>query len=346
MFVQAENWNRYRGSRVRPYRQDWPNRRKTGFTLVELLVVIAIIGILIGLLLPAVNAARESARRSSCSNNMRQIALAVCTYESAMHQYPMNWGVVSSAGTPTTSATVNSSAPIGVSWLAAILPQLDMGTLYNQLSLSQPGQLLTVNSASFYAVGYTNSSLGINNVQAATTPISTFICPSDKGTNPGNQAMTLAGSVLAITNYKSCAGSNWAITYSTSANADGPQNSWPVGRNNGLTDGLDHGNGLICRGGAAGTSSLSALGAPFLTANMDVRDGASKTIMMGEAIPQYCGWSLWFWFDGATATCGVPMNMYRYMTTLAANDWKHNYGFASRHPGARTSPVAMAASTI
>lgn len=58
-----------------------PARR--GFTLVELLVVIAIIGILVGLLLPAVQAAREAARRMSCSNNMRQVCLAIANFESA-----------------------------------------------------------------------------------------------------------------------------------------------------------------------------------------------------------------------------------------------------------------------
>lgn len=68
------------------------SKRPSGFTLVELLVVIAIIGILVGLLLPAVQAAREAARRMSCSNNMKQLGIALHNYDTAYKQYPTQWG--------------------------------------------------------------------------------------------------------------------------------------------------------------------------------------------------------------------------------------------------------------
>ena len=69
-----------------------PRNKRPGFTLVELLVVIAIIGVLVGLLLPAVQAAREAARRMSCSNNFKQLGLAIHNYHAAFKQLPQQGG--------------------------------------------------------------------------------------------------------------------------------------------------------------------------------------------------------------------------------------------------------------
>ncbi len=104
--------------------------RPRGFTLVELLVVIAIIGVLVGLLLPAVQAAREAARRMSCSNNIRQCGLAVLNYESTYKMIPTGIGGTggpSSINNPTTCNMQSISASV------ALLAFMEEGALYNQI---------------------------------------------------------------------------------------------------------------------------------------------------------------------------------------------------------------------
>jgi prepilin-type N-terminal cleavage/methylation domain-containing protein len=98
----------------------WP----LGFTLVELLVVIAIIGILIALLLPAVQAAREAARRMQCTNNLKQIGLALHNYHDTMKVFPIG----------SRSGTISSYNTYGTNWRTGILPYLEQKSLFDKLN--------------------------------------------------------------------------------------------------------------------------------------------------------------------------------------------------------------------
>ena len=122
-------------------------RTRSGFTLVELLVVITIIGILIAVLLPAVQAAREAARRMQCSNNLKQLALAVLNYENTHRVLPPS-GIVEAS--PNRFECRSGKM---LSWIVLILPQLEQGPLHAQFdfktsALQQPAEPQTAQPGS------------------------------------------------------------------------------------------------------------------------------------------------------------------------------------------------------
>ena len=109
-----------------------PTARTAGFTLVELLVVIAIIGTLVGLLLPAVQAARESARATSCRNNFKQIGLALHHYHDHTRRFPSGW---TGFDRPVGAAT--DELP-GWGWASELLPQMEQSSLFDRIDRRRP----------------------------------------------------------------------------------------------------------------------------------------------------------------------------------------------------------------
>jgi prepilin-type N-terminal cleavage/methylation domain-containing protein/prepilin-type processing-associated H-X9-DG protein len=129
---------------------------RAAFTLVELLVVIAIIGILISLLLPAIQYAREAARRTQCTNNLRQLGTAILHYENTRKVFPPS-GLTALQKTN----IYQSRSGLQFSWIVLILPYLESSSLYKQFDLNK------------------DVFRQLNNPQA--TPLSVLTCPTDAG---------------------------------------------------------------------------------------------------------------------------------------------------------------------
>ncbi|HID76097.1 MAG TPA: DUF1559 domain-containing protein [Planctomycetaceae bacterium] len=201
---------------------------RNGFTLVELLVVIAIVGILIALLLPAVQAAREAARRMQCTNNLKQIGLALHSFHDSHNQFPI--------GSPRKTCPGYEHIPAWVyRWgpFAMLTPYMEQFNIYQSLNLDVP---LYGHTGIFWGPG---SGVHPSNRVPVTQEISFFYCPSDK-----RQKVVPPGAELefAPTNYMACWGRGAPTERGTAVfdDADGLFNSAFAVRFADVTDGTSN----------------------------------------------------------------------------------------------------------
>ncbi len=192
--------------------------RRSGFTLVELLVVIAIIGVLVALLLPAVQAAREAARRSQCTNNLKQIALAALNYEATFKELPpAALGCDGIADKLCNGQTDNQRSTASV--FVLILPFMEQKPLWDTLDLGS-GNIWTTSGG-----GWNTPWLNVpNKVQVVQTVVESYRCPSSSGprTMPHDFVPSVgAGIEAAQGNYAAVHGSIGTTGYDFSGAGNG-----------------------------------------------------------------------------------------------------------------------------
>jgi prepilin-type N-terminal cleavage/methylation domain-containing protein/prepilin-type processing-associated H-X9-DG protein len=286
-----------------------------GFTLVELLVVIAIIGILVALLLPAVQAAREASRRSSCQNNMRQHGVAIQNYCAVFKQYPPNspWWV--------DNMHVVSSDRKG-SMLVKLLPYLEETAISDRLDFN--GDVIEQFQ---------------KNVDLRQVVLKVLRCPSDSYP-PLSEVEAYDPSGHAVTNYAPTVGAQKTFSYRDSCpepegNLFGTEQDFHAD-----THEMYLTSGMFSRSGWSATIQ-------------QIPDGTSKTIAMGEVLPdcnyefiRFGWWESWPMYVGTAPPINYDSCRHTDPPFPAKQDcgtffnWNTSSGFKSRHAGGANFTLA------
>jgi prepilin-type processing-associated H-X9-DG protein/prepilin-type N-terminal cleavage/methylation domain-containing protein len=333
---------------------------RPGITLIELLVVVLIIGVLITLLLPALSSSREASRRAQCTNNLKQIGIALSSYESAHGSYPPGgvnrliknahefngWGNQDGLG------YANSLA-----WRALILPQLDQSPLYNAINFNVPVDSGGPDKAAGFTIW--------------TTSLAAYLCPSDSGHEDGfrpsrtadanfgqgsqadppiDPATGTSAVVTPVKSYDGSFGDNYSMAtliasspWETPCGVDLPPGQirigWPGfwGTTYGCTELGGRDNGGRLRG-------IFDYRTGQITRMREITDGTTATIIVGEGLSAQRGDNNLWDANSATAGTAIPMNLLTerapctdgVIWTSLDVGCRFSYafaGFKSEHPG-------------
>ena len=268
------------------------------FTLVELLVVIAIIGILVGLLLPAVQAAREAARRTQCSNNLKQIGLAMHNHHDAYERLPYG------------ASAIFDHESLG-SWGVFILPYLEEQAAFDQFDFSE-------------------AMTHVNNAEAIKTVVPVYLCPTDPGSSNPISTVHCATFPLPEVAKISYFGSMGPAHMGNCADCPDPtpsasnyccRLSWFFGSFEKADLGVSPGQfpGMICRW-------------PRAVEFREVTDGLSKTFLVGETLPEHCCFNGAYVNNFQVTSTNIVLNLL-VSDNRDGDDYDIACGFKSMHPG-------------
>jgi prepilin-type N-terminal cleavage/methylation domain-containing protein/prepilin-type processing-associated H-X9-DG protein len=242
------------------------SRTRRGFTLIELLVVIAIIAVLIALLLPAVQSAREAARRIQCTNNLKQLGLAMHNYHSASNSFPS--GIIFNTSVNGCSSPAYGEGCQATSWFCLVFPYMEQGNMGNSFNFTvgAEGQGSPVVQGTMI------------NSTVYQTVVSSMQCPSDEQHQWSTGAMAAAFgapvSALGIPDFKYSKG-NYGVHW---GNIDTGQGVFKdlITRSGGtvpVSAALQPAFGLNSSGTGPSTVSVASM-----------TDGTSNTVLMGEIL--------------------------------------------------------------
>ncbi len=310
-------------------------RNRRAFTLIELLVVIAIIAVLIALLLPAVQAAREAARRAQCTNNLKQLGIALHNYHSSLNVFPVGFLY------PKANQVYPGVPALHYRWsvLAQLSPYLEQSTIYNALNMDWPiaaGPSNVLGTAPWTPFGA--------NTTVMAAKVAFFLCPSDSATPP----TTLPGGVTSgPANYQFCTGDGSPLSVNPGdvGVTVVPNGAFILGPPQSIASISDGSSGTIAASeqliGTAGGGAATQSGATPMP--QDVRRAAAigSTPLSDAGCASPTGWRLdkgFGWWDGDYRT--TLYNHYLTPNSKSYDCWQtsppHNPAWKaarSNHPG-------------